>query len=242
MKIFTSVRRIILSFFMWTQVFFVSPYVLATEEAPPARKAPVCRCGDHDCAVVRGGEIPGGKGASGNWLKAGFPKRSWFCVGIDDMDTSSEICGMCEREPIRYAHVMEHTGFSNLVRVGCICAAYMEGILDGDGKIDRSTAKNRENHVKSRMGWLSRFLDDSDTAWKESAKGNRYFQIPGKSTIGKVKLMIGPRSYNKFPGSYIKGDEGVWTNVGWFNTPEEAKKNLFDVVFPKLPEARHFRK
>ena len=234
--IFSSVRRTIFRFFVLNIVFFANQYALATEEGPPARRAPVCHCGDHECAVVRGGEIPGGKGASGNWLKAGFPKRKWFFVDIEDMEDPSEVCGMCEREHVRYVHVMEHRGFSALLRVGCICAAYMEGILDREGKIDKSTAKTRENHVKARVKWLNRFLDDRDDHWMESKTGKYYFLIPGSSVIGKVMLMINKSRYGKtFAGSYMK-DGGVWKNAsGWFNTREEAKRNLFNAMFPKLP-------
>ena len=106
----------------------------------------VCQCGDHGCAKVRE-DIPKGKGASGRWLDE-TPKRSWVCVDIKDLEAAHKQCEMCKREEIRYVHVMHHEGFSPDLKVGCICAYYMEGGSGEDAK--GSQAEKRQSAMLTR--------------------------------------------------------------------------------------------
>jgi hypothetical protein len=87
-------------------------------------------CGAHNCTEVRAHVSPSGAGASGKWKDATTPKRGWAFCSITDRGVDNLIqCEMCEREMIRYVHTMGHYGIQRL-DVGCICAAYMEGVLD----------------------------------------------------------------------------------------------------------------
>ena len=190
-------------------------------------KSRVCSCGDHDCAVARG-DIPRGRGASGRWIDDITPKRNWVAVDIIDEGSRSLTCEMCLRETIRYVHKMEHYGFPDLLKVGCICAAYMEGILD------KSAAKKRKRHVISRMTWLSKFLNDDDSSWKVGRSGKPYFKTAKRSAAGEVLMMINKSLYGQYGGSYMNGSR--WVNAGgWHATPEEAKRALFDIAFPRMP-------
>lgn len=98
----------------------------------------------------------------------GVPHKGWTCVGIEDLEVPSDICGMCESAEIRFVHFMQHPDYSEVLGVGCVCAEHMEG--------DYAGPKERERTLRSlarrRKAWLGR-------AWRVSAKGNRYLNAEG---------------------------------------------------------------
>ncbi len=63
----------------------------------------------------------------GKWSQPDVPHKGWTCVGIEDLETPAFICEMCESVEIRYIHFMEHSNFSEILGVGCVCAEHMEG-------------------------------------------------------------------------------------------------------------------
>jgi|GEM_PF-2621187 len=81
-------------------------------------------CGDHDCEEVRR-HVPSGKGACGKWLDKVTPKGGWITTQVEDLESPSLTCEMCDRETIRYAHMMTHPRYVGALSVGCICAGYM---------------------------------------------------------------------------------------------------------------------
>jgi hypothetical protein len=62
----------------------------------------------------------------GKWSQPGVPRRGWTCVGVEDLEEPSELCGMCESVQIRFVHLMEHPDYAETLGVGCICAEHME--------------------------------------------------------------------------------------------------------------------
>jgi hypothetical protein len=60
-------------------------------------------------------------GATGKWTQAGVPHKGWTCVDIEDLGSPDHVCEMCEVQPVRYVHSMEHPNHETL-RVGCVCA------------------------------------------------------------------------------------------------------------------------
>lgn len=52
------------------------------------------------------------------------PQTGWRAEGLEDFDGRNEICERCAR-PLRFAHVMSHPGWPDLVRVGGDCAVRM---------------------------------------------------------------------------------------------------------------------
>lgn len=66
--------------------------------------------------------------STGLWLDPNFPKRGWtindhFDRGHDGL----EPCQVCEVTPVRYALVMEHPDWPEILEAGCVCAGYMIG-------------------------------------------------------------------------------------------------------------------
>lgn len=104
----------------------------------------------------------------GKWSEPGLPHSGWSCVDVEDLQSPSMICQMCESSEIRYAHHMRHPNCAVELVVGCVCAGNMEGAL--------AMAKAREASMKSRAGKRKRWLQRK---WKTSKKGNPYMEADG---------------------------------------------------------------
>jgi hypothetical protein len=89
-------------------------------------------------------------------------------VDFEDLEEPSETCEMCETAEIRYVHVMQHPGYPEVLRCGCICAGHLEE--------DYAAAEDRERRAKNRTArrrkWLNR-------PWQLSAKGNWFLNTDG---------------------------------------------------------------
>jgi hypothetical protein len=184
-------------------------------------------CDGHDCLLTRE-NVPSGKGASGNWKVPSFPKRNWVCVEVYDRgEDDLEVCGMCEREHVRYMHVMKHGTL--ILHVGCICAAYMDGTLDG-------VAKGREKMLRSRPARYANFMDESK--WKTSAKGNPYYTMKRSEYNPETKKII--LSKSKFDEKYSfmvislteDGEESNERSDGYLASKNDAKECAFNMIFP----------
>jgi hypothetical protein len=91
--------------------------------------------------------------ATGKWKVPGVPHKGWTCIDTEDlMEGNSETCEMCEVQDIRFAHVMEHKEYPDLLRCGCDCAGHMEGNLKAAEARKRGLIKA----VRSRKRALKR--------------------------------------------------------------------------------------
>lgn len=195
---------------------------------PPAVR--VCACGDHDCALTRT-DIPHGRGSSGRWKDTTTPKRNWHCADIEDKGEAHIVCQMCKREEIRYAHLMRHTGFPGELEVGCICAGYMEGILNPHDS--SAPTKIRENWVKTRSTWKAKIGDAR--LWKKSRTGADYFPLRCRA-ITSYDIYVSSGPHGGFAASArIKDSRDFLRIAGWHTSREDAVRAAFDVLFPKMP-------
>ncbi len=80
----------------------------------------------------------------------GAPDIGWRCMSIYDYETDSFTCELCGCSRVRYIHVMKHPEFSELLKVGCICAGVMEG--------DILAAQQREREAKNKSRRKSYYL------------------------------------------------------------------------------------
>jgi hypothetical protein len=92
-------------------------------------------------------------------------------VSIEDLESPSAICEMCEETEIRYVHRMHHPDYAAELDVGCICAGHMEGDVAG-ARAREAAAKGR---AARRKRWLTR-------RWRTSAKGNPTIKSDGYRT------------------------------------------------------------
>ncbi|MDH5718875.1 MAG: hypothetical protein OEZ22_14710 [Spirochaetia bacterium] len=108
------------------------------------------------------------KNKRGKWSQLGVPHKGWRCIEIEDSEELSCNCEMCESQPIRYIHHMNHTDYPEILKVGCVCAGHMEGNL--------IAAKKRDDFMKSRNSKRKRWLSRK---WKTSSRGNEYIKVDG---------------------------------------------------------------
>ncbi len=106
---------------------------------------------------------------TGKWTRPDVPHRGWTCIDVyDDGSPPSRICEMCEKQEIRYVHVLEHPEYDGPLSVGCICAEAMEE--------DYTEPREREQRLK---GIAARRRRWEERDWDVSAKGNYYTTLPG---------------------------------------------------------------
>lgn len=104
----------------------------------------------------------------GKWARADVPHTGWQCVRIEDRGRPIDICGMCESQPIRYVHFMQHPMYPGELAVGCICAGYMEEDLEAARTRDREMVRR----AGKRRRWISRH-------WNVSPNNNEWIESDG---------------------------------------------------------------
>jgi hypothetical protein len=106
---------------------------------------------------------------TGKWATPDVPHRGWTCCGVEDLGDIDAVCEMCEVQPIRYVHDMEHPGYPDVLRVGCVCAENMEGDYIGPRRRERAI----RNAAARRRKWPFR------KGWRMSRKGNPFIRANG---------------------------------------------------------------
>lgn len=161
------------------------------------------------------------------WTEKGVPHKDWTCLEVYDLGEATHTCDMCNKEQIRYVHVMRHSTTGDKKQVGCVCAAAMALESVGDAKERERGYKNmfkrRETFMKKWL-WGSYSREFYKTASKdfytlcENNKGG--FRI--KTWIRGEKRLIGMN--NRFVG------EKEWGSARLFSTATEAKYYVFEVL------------
>ena len=152
--------------------------------------------------------------ANGKWTQPGVPHRGWRCVDIEERDAQDHLCEMCEARLVRFVHVMEHDGYDSVLRVGCVCAGYMEE--------DLVEARRREVSFKNdrsrRTRWLSR-------AWHVSAAGNDFLNTNDGFNIAVFRkgVIWGARVEHRESG-YSRSSKRP------YETADAAKLAAFDAM------------
>jgi hypothetical protein len=149
----------------------------------------------------------------GKWSVAGVPHRGWICVDIEDLGEPQVTCEMCESRSIRYVHHMQHSDYSEILKVGCVCAGHMEGNL--------SASRAREASMKSRSSKRKRWIT---RAWKVSAKGNPYIAADG------YRITVYPRGGGWAATIAAVDDSLLQHSRRNFKTIAEAKLAAFDHI------------
>ena len=162
---------------------------------------------------------------SERWNKPGIPHKGWRHEGVEDVEQDYVECEMCGHEKVRYAHYLSHPEYTQVLRVGCVCAGKMIGdYVDAEAHDRRArmiTTKRANLHAKT---------------WKRSAKGNLYLKIDGRDPIlGGIVLVIFPDKYNE--GKWEYGVDGQFTQRR-YNTSSEAKNAAIDAVLKLLTTER----
>tara|TARA_B100000953_G_scaffold283277_1_gene262128 strand:- start:96 stop:644 length:549 start_codon:yes stop_codon:yes gene_type:complete len=150
------------------------------------------------------------------WSEPGLPHKNWHCVGeFDALDELGDltVCDMCEKQRIRFVHVMAHALHDKQLNCGCVCASYMSG--------DALATETRERKMRSKA--LRRQKFPKRKGWKISARGNTQIKADG------VHIVIAKRQ----DGLHCIGSKRVWDkDYIWdrrgFTSVDEAKLEAFE--------------
>lgn len=148
---------------------------------------------------------------TGMWDDPAVPKHGWNCVGVGDNGPHErywQVCQMCDVQPIRYVHSMEHDAWPDTLLTGCVCAGRLEGSV--------GTARSREREFKTR----------AKQQWRTSKAGNVW--LPYR----ECRLIIMPTAGGfRVVGYYEKGTTNAQARLpGPFATMEEAQGAAFQLV------------
>lgn len=159
-------------------------------------------------------EDPNIQPAGGKWAEAGVPHKGWHVVDYYILDDRDQLCEMCERQVVRFVHVMRHEDFDGDLRVGCVCAGHMENDIEGARKREvryRNKAKRRDN-------WLSR-------RWQSTHKpGGQYLRTDGHSVSVYPNSGHWSATITHRASGYKRHSERR------YKTADEAKLAVFEVL------------
>ena len=96
-------------------------------------------------------EMPHPRGP-GKWADPTVPKGGWEGTGVEDLGRPKHRCQMCESVTVRRVHMMEHPDYPEILGVGYVCAANMDGGYAGVEKRE----KELRNRLARRGRWLTR--------------------------------------------------------------------------------------
>ena len=103
------------------------------------------------------------------WNTQGIPHKGWILVDCIDLGANIsgansiryETCEMCNKEKIRYVHVLRHPDYPDEIHVGCKCASKMTD--------DYVTPQKNENILRNRANRRINFLKQR---WIRNQNGN----------------------------------------------------------------------
>ena len=186
-------------------------------------------CGDdiEKCFTVRTAVATKSVSTRGRWTDQITPKRGWTFIRAEDLGVGvTQQCEMCQKEKPRYIHHMQHGNAPTLItlKVGCVCAAYMEGHLDNDKFIEGAikAAEKRQRFLKNLAdNRIKAFHSPGVFTWEP-----RDDEYP--PNLNTLFLKKGGKMFPGYIMAFRNEDELTFSyNVrgkkGSFSTMEEAK-------------------
>lgn len=153
----------------------------------------------------------------GKWSRPDIPHEGWTCVRIEDRLTPTDICGMCESQPIRYVHHMAHPHYPAELAVGCVCAGHMENDLEQARARDNAMVRR----AKKRTLWL-------DRRWKISDRGSEWIEADGYRVVVFRTLSTWAAIISEIDGGYRRESKLP------YSTSDDVKLASFDVITHRL--------
>ena len=117
------------------------------------------------------------------WNNPDVPHKGWHEETVIDTEAAVHTCEMCNKEEIRFIHVMLHPEHSEALHVGCVCAEKMSNDYISSQK-NLKRAKLLANNKKT---WLR------DSTWQHAPLRNFLYResrtITSKITVKKSKIL-----------------------------------------------------
>lgn len=149
---------------------------------------------------------------TGLYSEPGFPHKGWEESDCEDLGEGNyETCQACEKQEIRFVHILDHPDYPESIRVGCVCAENLTE--DYSLKSKENLARRCRNFINSKR-WekKEKFLLISYEGHKVMIyKENDFYKVAiCKSPVRRDKWCFGERE---------------------FSTLHEAKKAAFKGIF-----------
>lgn len=110
-----------------------------------------------------------------------LPTTGWTDDRVEDMKGEEVKCQYCNKESIRFVHVLTHPDYEGELKVGCICA----GKLTGNLELSKKKERERKNESRKVEAWRKKH-DESAAAKKEFL--DSFVPIPNKENWYKGKI------------------------------------------------------
>ncbi len=143
------------------------------------------------------------------------PLENWSCVEVVDGETADFICELCGCDKVRYIHVMAHEDYVGVLRVGCVCAGYMEG--------DLIAARARDEAAKKKSSRRANFRKKTWTEVNENTWAVKYKQ----RSVQIERDAFRGRDFYKIS---IDTDQYQWWDNRRIETLEDAKLCVFELI------------
>lgn len=131
----------------------------------------------------------------------------------DDPEADLEICEMCNKEGIRYVHIMTHPEYGDEVNAGQVCAQNMEN--------DYANPLQRERDLLNRSNRKITFMRKE---WRLNDNGNYVLRFKGKN------ITIIPSKYNSRQYGVAYNNQFIWDYKGKkIPDIETAKRAAFEI-------------
>ena len=153
---------------------------------------------------------PGPTVHRGKWSQPDVPHKGWRFRNFDDLGDLIGTCEMCETQPIRYVHYLEHSDYPRVLGVGSVCAENMEE--------DYTAAPEREKKARSLGDRRARWME---AEWRTSRKGNQFINRGGFNTV------VYPRANGWTYTITDRESDRTWRGGGSASV-DEAKLAAFD--------------
>lgn len=167
------------------------------------------------------------------WNKRGIPHKGWVCIDILDLkeefDSAQEFeyaqCEMCDKEKLRFVHVMKHPEYPDILNVGCVCAEKMAEDYINPRKMENELRKkaSRRSNFK-RVEWNFNRIKNT---YSKKYRGE-YITIK-KATNGNWAVFFAGQRVWKYNGKNILSFE-VAEKVAFeifekYHTTKEEREN-----------------
>lgn len=144
-----------------------------------------------------------------------LPSSRWSLLRVDDLGAQEHLCDCCQKERVRYVHLLAHPTGARL-RVGCVCSARLTG--------DEEGAQTSEREARNRASRYQTFADEKHWAIEADRQTRA-----GRHLHWDYMAMI----YAKPEGWrwMIVFSRGRFISPGTFASAEEARRDLFMTQF-----------
>lgn len=148
---------------------------------------------------------------AGKWGRSDFPHTGWTA---ERTEYRSAVCEMCERQHIRYVHVMRHPEVATPLACGNVCASRMSEDPEGTDHRETTLRADRKRHNQFFNGaWIRKGRSAEETRTSGYLVSVYYSDFEDHEGWRASVEKAADRSY-----------------LGPFRTSDEAKQAAWDCV------------